>query len=197
MFAQKEVTAFSDKINGFSKLVEKKFKLDKDSIYNIWIKESKVEKKKIEYKKCQHIMSKTSNKKGKPCELEVDPESKTGKYCKKHIKDEKDKKKKTDVISKILENKPELLCVKHKTLGVFYDKETQLVFNLEHKAYGKIVEEKVVALSEDDISLCKSKNIAYEFPETLKTNNESSIPEKSKNILSSDDDMSEPDEKDD
>lgn len=174
-----ELKSLTDKfISKYADELESKFKIPKNKTIEIWntgtiVKKSTSKKREVNTNtaKCEHKYGKTSKNPGKICEAKVANESTTGKYCKKHLGNEKEGKKKKDdgTIVKSLNNSKPLQVAKNK-FGNYEDKSTHFVFDPVNKCViGKQVEDKVETLSEPDIELCKSLNYKYELPKTIKT----------------------------
>jgi len=166
--------------------LESKFKLNKNKVLEIWEQGSVTEKKNKQSEtkkrevntntaKCIHKYGNTSKNPGKICDAKVSNDSKTGKYCKKHLGNEKEGKKKKDdgqIVKSLNNNKP--LEVSKNKFGNYEDSSTHFVFNpINRNVIGKQVNDKVETLTEADIELCKSLNYKYELPKTIKSNEDS------------------------
>jgi hypothetical protein len=166
------------------------------NVNQVLMADKKEETKKTETKSvdgCQYINSRGDNK-GKPCGGKVSQSSKSGKYCTKHLKEEKEEKEtktetkksvekvapkktkddftpatKEELKQKIEERKPTINIMKNK-YGNYEHADTHIVLDKEsHMAYGKQVNDKVIPLSSDDIEMCKILNFKYKLPESLST----------------------------
>jgi hypothetical protein len=131
-------------------------------------------KKKDEVKKegkCIFILESGTNK-GNKCPIKVSEKSTTGLYCHRHLKHDNDDKPKEDKDMKIVKNK----------YGNFEHKDSSLIFNSDHKVYGKQKGDKVVVLDEKDIEMCKKLKFDYidttAKPEKEDSDNEEEIPKK-------------------
>ncbi len=188
-------------IDTFAKGVEAKFqvkninKLWKNGLIKANSKVSAIKSDVVTGSKCEHVWKKGAKQTGN-CGAPTCKDSVTGKYCKKHLGDEKQKKKKDDseIIKSINENRIVLKAVRNQ-YGNYEDKATGYLFNTnDSRAYAKQVGKDVVPFSEKDIEFMKSNKIAYVVPKTIKSEDEVQV---TGNILSSDDDMSDDSGKDD
>lgn len=187
------LSILNSKVSLFAKKVEEKY--ETKGIEKIWttskIKTAKPRTKTevISGSKCEHIWTRSAKKQG-ACGDPVCKDSVTGKYCKKHLNDEKTKKKKddTNIVKQLNENKS-VTHVSRNSYGNYEEKDTHLLFNTDHYVYGKQVGDKVESLSDADIELCKMKTWKYIVPKTIKSDEKTDTKEQG-NILSDEDDMS-------
>ncbi len=222
MFAQNTIESLNGSISTFTTAVGTKFNISKDDVYKLWTLgkvEKKIEKSirknnskatgrdkksdsKSDSKSCEHQMGKTAKNPGQLCGAytvfnNADGEPTTGRFCKKHLGDEKEKKKKkdtNDMIESINRNAKELTVVKNK-FNNYVEHSTNFVFGLNQKVIGKQVDNNVEPLSEADINLCKCNNWAYEVPTTIKTDGDKKLNDDNP-LVSSDDDMGSEDDED-
>jgi hypothetical protein len=141
---------------------------------------------------CQYVNVRGDNK-GKLCGGKVSQSSSSGKYCSKHLKEEKEeksvtnekkspakektvKKQKDDFTSstkeelkqKIEERKSTIPITRNKW-GNYEHPDTNIVLDKEtHMAYGKQNSDgKIIPLSAEDIEMCKILNFKYKLPESI------------------------------
>jgi hypothetical protein len=141
---------------------------------------------------CQYVNIRGDNK-GKLCGGKVSQSSTSGKYCSKHLKEEKEekstnsekkspakektvKKQKDDFTSstkeelkqKIEERKSTIPITRNKW-GNYEHPDTNIVLDKEtHMAYGKQNSDgKIIPLSAEDIEMCKILNFKYKLPESI------------------------------
>lgn len=189
------VSLFIKQVEKFTKQVEDKFDLkDLKSLLSLVSFETK-SKKNIdsdeEIVRCHHEFLKGKSA-GETCPNRVCAESKTGKYCKRHLGNEDDAKEKKakskaknaksakskklqdeaesemTAIKKLNENKPKLI-IKRNSFGNYEHADTQLVMNKEtRKVIGKQQEDGSISiLTAEDIDNCKLYKLAYDLPNNL------------------------------
>ena len=159
--------------------------VDKDDLHSIWegkesVKPSKVpekviapslpvQKKSSDSKKggCPYEYTK-GDKKGSKCGVVA---KNGGEYCSTHKKFEGKVVKEKKVLPVPIKSDSNKIAHRHPTLGIFYHRESSLVFksSKEFIVVGKLVDNKIVEISEDDdIELCKKYNFKYETNFDLK-----------------------------
>lgn len=126
---------------------------------------------------CPYVFARGENK-GQVCGCK--PQN-GNKYCSKHKKYEgetpKEKKVLPNAKKSIVspskkpspkEKTPETILRKHKTLDKYWNRETDMVFKsgTERIVIGKCLNDKLVALTEKDIEVCKSRRWQYEVETT-------------------------------
>jgi len=135
--------------------------------------------------KCQYKSTKGKNE-GELCGTKVSDESKSGLYCKKHLKQEteannssakKVEKPKTKTVEKdqpkitssYIEKKTSTFNIVKNKFGNYWNEATCLVFDKETKrAIGKQSEDgKIIPLTKQDIETCKNNNLPYKTPDNI------------------------------
>jgi hypothetical protein len=159
------------------KIVEK-YELDKNDLLQLWNSDFKRESKKTVDKSdnhpnngCIYKSSKGKNA-GKLCGVKSKD---GGKYCSVHKKYEKKSEIENKVVNEQkckssskskspLPKQVQRILRKHKTLDKLYHQDTMLVFKstTERVVVGKIVNNVIVDLTEDDIDTCKKWGFQYE-----------------------------------
>lgn len=130
---------------------------------------------------CQHKFDKGKNI-GELCQNNISPESKTGKYCGKHLLNETNNKKipaktkkiqqqaenEMNIIKKLNESKP-LITIRRNKFGNYEHEETSLVMDKEtKKIIGKQNSDNSISeLTAEDIETCKLWKFNYELPSIL------------------------------
>jgi hypothetical protein len=115
--------------------------------------ETKREQKE-EHKKCEAKM-KNGARKGEDCGKNVSKNSKTGRFCGSHLKQETEEAKSDD---------SEGIIFKKNSYGNFAFGNTGLILKSakDHRIIGKQTSNgSIIDLSEDDINLCKQRRLAY------------------------------------
>ena len=172
MFAQAIIDSINKTISNFTTAVESKYNIPKSDLFKMWT-ESKSSTKSVKTKpetsglKCKHLWGKTAKHQNTLCGAKVCDESETKSYCKKHLGNEKKKKKDDSELVKSINENRSLLRVSRNEYGNYEDKASHIVFNAEQRAYGKQVKDQVIPLSDEDIEHCKFNKWAYELPRTI------------------------------
>lgn len=154
-------------INDISVYIANDKKINKEEILNLWNETapectigSKIKNKKTIDKICEYI----GNKNGK-CSLKVSVNSKTSRYCFKHLKqDENNKDENNNVNNQQAiknENKKESLPFKvkyNRKEKLYIDEEYNFVFERSTKEItGKYVDNQIVQLNDEDIDIINFK----------------------------------------
>jgi len=198
MNTQPIVSLFSKKVSEFIKQLEEKFEIeDLNSLLAfVSFTEEKKNRSKVidndeEIVRCSHEFLKGKSA-GDICPNRVCAESKTGKYCKRHLSNEdntKEKKAKSkaknaksakskkiqdeaesemNAIKKLNDNKPQVI-IKRNSFGNYEHKDTSLVMNKDtRKIIGKQQEDGTIStLTAEDIDNCKLFKLGYDLPSNL------------------------------
>lgn len=161
----------------FVNVISKKYKIDVNNL-NMLLNNITF----INENTCQHLFNKGKND-GKMCENKVSLDSKTGKYCGKHLLDEVQQPKKVsskvkkiqqqaehelNVIKKLNDNKP-LITIRRNTFGNYEHEDTELVMNREtRKIIGKQMSDgSISVLTSEDIEMCKLWKFSYDLPSVI------------------------------
>lgn len=171
---------------------EDTFKLTKTTV-KVSKSKAKAKSKDGDEKICEALVKKT----GEKCTFKVSSQSSSGKYCGRHLKEEKDgddtpKEKKTksktkaktkkqkdeendeenDEDEKEVEKKqPVKVCIKRDSFGRLVDGSSGLVFNSNKEVVGKALDDGSIGkLNEDDLKVCKKYGVVVK--QKVEKNNE-------------------------
>jgi len=158
-------------VEEFSLKISEKHDIDVEDLEKLWnetsgeikISVKKAPKTSKEIKHCPYIFQKGKDKKGTVCNAKV---RSGGNYCSRHKHKENTvpKEIKRQSIPKKITKEYDFLICFNKKLRVYYDKQTSFVLKKkdDNTIVGKLENERVKSLTEEDIKYCKKHYILFE-----------------------------------